>query len=216
MNILNEVLVNSNTPKDPVTLEPLFIVKSEKLYLHIDLIVTMSEYFKEYSDTVEICQEELQPTWGKESILHNKYRCRILPSLKREHNMAIENAKWLCGLFLGELKKNETKFITMVSVLDKDCQILRNEKNPKELIIKIAHEATSPKIKTYEAMTSEVMKYRLNRDGYRICYECEQEKELNNDNFYVDKTKAKGFQHICIECMKRKRNERYHNEKAKI
>ena len=216
MNILNEVLANNSSPKDPATLEPLFIVKSEKLYLHIDLIVTMSEYFKEHSEPIEICQEELQPVWGKESILHKKYRCRILPSLKREYNMAIENAKWLSGLYLGELKKNQTKYITMVSVLDKDCQILRNEKNPKELIIKIAHEATCPRINTYEAITSKEMKYHLNRDGYRYCSECEQELVLNSDNFYSDKSKAQGFQHTCIECVKKKRQEKYHAQKAKI
>ena len=75
------------------------------------------------------------------------------------------------------------------------------------------HQACVPKINTYEVMTTSRMKYRLNRDGYRVCYECEEEKELNSQNFYADSTKAKGFQHICIKCVQKKRHAKYHDVK---
>lgn len=59
------------------------------------------------------------------------------------------------------------------------------------------------------------MKYNLNRDGYRFCYECGVEKELSTDNFYADKSKAKGLQHICKECCKKKTRQKYHAKIAK-
>lgn len=215
MNILNDVLLNTNVPINPISAEPLFIVISEKLYLHVDLLEKMTDFFSEIPAT-KICGEVLTPEWGKQSTLQPNYRQKILPSLQREYNMAIENAKWLSGLYMGEYRKNQAKYITMVSVKDKDCQILRDEKNPQEMIIKITHQAAVPKMSTYQTIPPEKMKYHLNKDGYRYCSECEKELVLNSDNFYSDKTKAQGFQHTCIKCIKKKRQQKYQADKAKI
>lgn len=214
MNSLENATPGFVAPVNPFNAEPLYIIKSEKLYLHVDLLVAMTEYLSAESKP-KICGEILNFDWGKPSILHKQYRCRILPSMNKDYNLAIENAKWLCGIFLGELRKSLKQFVTMVVVDDKDCEILRNDKKPGEIIIKIAHQSMLPKINTYEAINYNQMKYRLNRDGYRVCYECEQEKELNADNFYADNTKGKGFQHICIKCVQKKRAENYRAKIAK-
>lgn len=210
-NTLNGLRPNPIVPIGSDDPEPLYISKKDKLYVHIDLLETLEEFFPPTSD-FKLCNQTINGNWGKESVLHRNYRCCVLPILDRDTNKAIEDVKWLCGIFLGELKRVQKKYITMIAVKDRDYEVLKHEDNPTETVIKIVHQASLPRINTYQVIKTEAMKYRLNRDGYRICYECGEEKELISENFYCDKSKAKGFQHICIKCVQKKRHQKYHGQ----
>lgn len=62
-----------------------------------------------------------------------------------------------------------------------------------------------------------MIKYTKNREGFRFCSYCKEEKSLNSENFMLDRARKDGLSYDCRDCHKARkkgrdrRKERYSN-----
>lgn len=136
-------------PAPKIGVEPLYMMRTEKLYLHIDLLKGLEEFFKPTTDYT-ICGQRLSENWGEASSMYHYYRCSSIP--KTSDTYIIDDVNYLTAIYLGELKKKEKRYISLITVPSKDCEFLKSEGHPTQIIIKIKHDIAFPAIDTYRTV----------------------------------------------------------------